>query len=168
MKILSILLVGWLGYQLGKNDWRVRSSLTVTAVLLAVIFHTGVQIVLPHAAIERVASGAAWSLILVPIALLETIGIWLPVLLVPWAGGRTRIMMSGYVMVAAIQGALVYYRPFDVVIMNGEKLGPTHPSYEFELIFALVFAIPPFAFALAKKRRVYGNRSSAVSFWANA
>ena len=53
MKILSIVFVGWLGYQLDKSDWRVRSSLTAAAVLLAAIFHTAVQLVLPHAAIEH-------------------------------------------------------------------------------------------------------------------
>jgi hypothetical protein len=57
------------------------------------------------------------------------------------------------VVTAATLEALAYYHPFDVVIMNGEVLGPKHPEYELAMIFSFVFAAVPFAGGIAMKRR---------------
>ena len=56
-------------------------------------------------------------------------------------------------MGAATLGALAHYQPFDVVIMNGEVIGPTHPAYEVALVAALVFAAVPFAIGWVAERR---------------
>jgi hypothetical protein len=84
---------------------------------------------------------------------LETVGIWLPVLLVSWGAIRTRITAAAYVVAAGTLGALAYYQPFDVVIVNGEVLGPRHPQYVLALMFSLVIAAVPFAGGIAVRRR---------------
>ena len=49
--------------------------------------------------------------------------------------------------------------PFDVVIVNGEVLGPKHPEYELALIFSLVVAAVPFAGGIAMRLREENTRS---------
>jgi hypothetical protein len=36
-----------------------------------------------------------------------------------------------------VLGAATYYLPFDVVILNGEVIGPKHPEYELDLLLLL-------------------------------
>jgi hypothetical protein len=155
MKTASILFVAYVGYLLGRSDLRVRPALTAVTVLAAATLHVLVRVALPHEEVERIATAAAWSWspALGAVALLETAGIWIPVLLVHWIVLRTRIAASAYIMGAATQGALVHYQPFDVVIMNGKVLGPNHPEYELALVFAFMFAAIPFAIGLLMKRR---------------
>ena len=86
----------------------------------------------------------------------------MPVLAVPWAPLATRIKASGYIMGAAVLGALVYYQPGDVVIVNGERV-PNHPDYELALVFALFIAAGPFAIGLWTKRRQQRNRGGALT-----
>lgn len=154
MKIANVLFVAYVGYALGKSDLRIRPVLTALTVLAAAMLHGLVQLALPHESIEGIATAAAssWSPALVAIALLETAGIWLPALALPWAVLPTRIAASAYIMGATILGALVHYQPFDVVIVNGSRV-PNHPEYEFALLFTLVFAAIPFVIGLLTKRR---------------
>ena len=153
MKILSIVCVG-AGYRFGKLNARIRPKITALTVVLAVALHAFVRCALPHDVIEHYAAADRWSPALVAVALLETAGIWAPMLLIPLAVLSARIAASAYVMGAATMGALVYYRPFDVVIMNGEiQQDGVHPDYEVALVLALIFAIPSFAIGLLAKRR---------------
>lgn len=112
------------------------------------------HLALPHEDIERIATAVAWSWSpgLLVIALVETAGIWMPILAIPWAVLPTRIAASGYVMGAATLGALVHYQPFDKVIVNGERV-PNHPEYLVMLVFAVMFAAVPFAIGRLVKRR---------------
>ena len=154
MKIASILFVAYTGYLLGKSDLRVHRVLTAVAGVAAVILHGWVRLALPHEEIEGIATAIAqsWSPGLVVIALVETAGIWIAALAVPWAVLPTRIAASGYVMGAATLGALVHYQPFDVVIVNGDRV-PNHPEYAAALVLALVVAAVPFTIGLSSKRR---------------
>jgi hypothetical protein len=152
---LHALFVAYVGYLLGKSDLRVSPAWSVVTVVTATILHGVVQLALPHEKIEEIATAIAQSLSpgLVVIALVETAGIWIPVLAVPWAVLPTRIAASGYITGAAAQGALVHYQPFDVEIALDGSVVPNHPSYEAALVFAFMFAAVPFAIGLSSKRR---------------
>jgi len=150
MKILTLLFVAWSGYRLGKSDFRIRPIPTIATVVLAVVLHGVVRLTLPHEAIERFAdqfAWSAWSIVLVGVALLETVGAWSAVLLLPWAPIQTRMSMAAYLIGGATIGAFVYYQPFD------GRDGPGHPEYEAAWLFALVVAIVPFIAGLVVKRR---------------
>ena len=153
MKLGATLFIAWIGYRLGTSVWRIRPSFAVLTVVLAGILHTVVRVLLPHQAIEEFASQASSSILLVPVAGLETVGLWLPVLAIRWGTLQTRVATAAYVIAAGTIGALVYYYPFDVIVMNGTVLGPTHPEYAFALLLSLVLAAIPFACGLAVKRR---------------
>jgi hypothetical protein len=90
---------------------------------------------------------------LFPVAGLETLGLWLPVLVIPWGALQTRVAAAAYLIAAGTVGALVYYYPFDGIVMNGQVLGPTHPEYVVALLLSLFFAVIPFACGLVVKRR---------------
>ena len=99
-----------------------------------------------HEALERFASDVAWSassIALVGVALIETVGMWAPVLAIPWASIGARLAVSGCFVGASIIAAETYYHPFDVVIINDKKVGPTHPEDEAAWGFAIVIAIVP-------------------------
>lgn len=49
----------------------------------------------------------------------------------------SRAWATSYVLGAAFLAAATYYFPFDVVIGNGEVIGPKHPSYELVLVLSL-------------------------------
>jgi hypothetical protein len=156
MKIAGILVVVYVGYRLGRSDLRVHPGTTALTVLVAAFLHALVRLALPHDGIERIAAAVAWSWwspVLVGVALLETSGLWIPVLLIRWTALRTRIAASAYIMGAATLGALTHYYPFDVEIWNGEVIGPTHPSYEVALVASLVFATVPFVIGWVAERR---------------
>jgi hypothetical protein len=154
MKIASLLFVTYIGYVLGRFDLRVRPALTAVTVLAAATLHVLVQGALPHEELEEIASVAArsWPPGLVAIVLLETAGIWIPVLVVHWTVIRTRIAVSAFIMGAAVLGALAYYQPFDVVTVNGSRV-PNHPEYAPAFVFALMVAAIPFAIGLRMTRR---------------
>lgn len=145
--IASILFVAYVGYVLGKSDLRVHPVLTAATVVIAVILHGVVRLALPHDRIDAIAALAArsWSPGLVAVGLIETAGIWIPVLAVPWAVLPTRIAGSGYIVGATILGAFDHYRPSFERPLH-------HPQYEAALLFALWFAAIPFAAGLLTKR----------------
>lgn len=150
MKILPLLLIGYSGYLLGKSEVRLRPIPAIATVVLAVILHGVVRLALPHEAIERFAdqyAWSAWSIVFLGVALLETVGAWSTVLLIPWASIETRVSMTVYLIGAATLGAFAYYEPFD------GRDGPGHPTYEAAWLFAIVIAIVPFVVGLNIKRR---------------
>jgi hypothetical protein len=73
------------------------------------------------------------------IAIVETAGLLFPVALMPWTSGSSRAWATLYVLGAAVLAAATYYFPFDVVIMNGEVIGPKHAPYGLGLLLSLPF-----------------------------
>jgi hypothetical protein len=59
-------------------------------------------------------------------------------------------------------GALVFYYPFEFIIINGEIVNqPPHPLYEVSMVMSLIFAAIPFAVGAVIKWRTsreHGHR----------
>jgi hypothetical protein len=148
VEIAIVLLVAYVGYALGKSDLRIHFALTAVTVVIAVILHGMWQLTLPHQGIDWIARAVArspQSPTLVAVALVETAGIWIAVLVIHWAALRTRIWAAAYIIGAATVGAFAYYAPsFEA---------PSHPGYEVWLVLALAFATVPFAIGCIAKRR---------------
>ena len=149
MKIAVLLFVAYVGYALGRSDLRIRPALAAVTTLVAMILHGLVQLALPHDGIERIARAVAWSWsspTLVVVALVETVGMWIPVLVLHWAALRTRIWAAAYIKGAATLEAFTFYQPFDA---HDEP----HPAYEAGLVLQLVIASVPFVIGRIAKRR---------------
>ena len=129
---------------------------------MAVVLHTSLAIALPHDTIERFAQGHVYdggSLVLIPIALVETAGLWIPIAVTRWAAVSARAWATLYILGAAVLGATAYYFPFDVEIVNGEVLGPKHPSYEIALTLSLPFGLIGYWLGRLRRRRQHPTRS---------
>lgn len=150
VEIATVLFMAYVGYALGKSDLRIHPAFTAVTVAVAVILHGIWQLALPHEGIDGIARMVArspQSPTLVAVAVVETAGIWIPVLVIRWAPLRTRIWTAAYIIGAATVGAFDYYGPsFD------PPLEP-HPGYEVWLVLALVVATLPFAIGCIAKRR---------------
>src|SRR5689334_20150197 len=123
MKILSILIVGYAGYLLGTSQLRISPKPAVLTVIAASILDGIVRFSLPHETIDHrlmPAATAWWSPAPMAIAIVETSGIWLPILIVNWAAVPTRIAVFVYILGAGTQAALTYFQPFDIMIVNDE------------------------------------------------
>jgi membrane protease YdiL (CAAX protease family) len=150
VEIAIVLFVAYVGYALGKSDLRIDPVLTAVTVVVAIILHGVWQLALPHGALEWIARAVArspQSLPLVQIALVETAGIWIPVLVFHWAAPRTRLWAAAYIIGAATIGAFAYYLP------SFDPRSEPHPEYEVWLVLALVVATVPFATGCIVKRR---------------
>jgi hypothetical protein len=161
VQIAFILFVAYVGYALGKSDLRIDPVLTAVTVVVAVILHGTWQLALPHPhrGIDWVARAVAraQSPALVAVALVETVGIWLPVLVIQWVALRTRIWTAAYIIGAATIGAFAHYAPS---LFHGRS---AHPEYEVWLKWALVFATVPFAIGCLAKRRQQTRRAPEAS-----
>ena len=148
VEIAIVLFVAYVGYALGKSDLRIDPALTAVTVVVAVILHGIWQLALPHEGIDGIARAVVrspQSPTLVTVAIVETAGIWIPVLIIHWAALRTRIWAAAYIIGAATVGAFADYAPsFDA---------PRHPEYASWLGLALVGAMVPFAIGCIAKRR---------------
>jgi hypothetical protein len=156
LKPLGLAAVIAAGFGLGATRLKVRPRAAVLTVIVAVVTHAIVKWALPHEAIEQLAEAHlfdAGGLVLVPIAMVETAGLWIPVALFPWSDTTSRVWATVYLLAAAMLAAAVYYFPFDVHMINGEILGPKHPNYELHLVPPLLFAGVGYIFGLRKRRR---------------
>ena len=144
------LFVAYVGYALGKSDLLLDPMLTAVTGVVALILHGTWQLALPHRGIDWIAAAVArppQSPTMVAVALVESAGIWLPVLLIHWAPLRTRLWAMAYVIGAAAVGAFAYYAPsFDPPSLP-------HPEYGVWLALAFMFAAGPFAIGCIVKRR---------------
>ena len=70
----------------------------------------------------------------------------------PWANASSRAWATLYVVGAAILSAVVYYFPFDVVIVNDKVIGPKHPAYELGLVMWLPFGVIGYLVGWLKRR----------------
>ena len=59
----------------------------------------------------------------------EAAGLWVPVLLVPWAQFRARLAATAYVLAAVTLAAVYFYFPFDLVIIDEGLIAPEGPPY---------------------------------------
>jgi len=109
VEFASALFVAYVGYALGRSDLRIHPALTAVTVVVGVILHGIWQLALPRAQgtdwIAMTIARSPGALALVTVAVLETAGIWIPVLLVHWAAPRTRIWAAAYIMGAATVAA---------------------------------------------------------------
>ena len=82
----------------------------------------------------------ASSLGLFVAAAIETVGLWMPLIAIPWASWWARATASLAVYAACVFAASGYYFPFDIVEINGVVASPSRIEY-----FLVTLALLPVA-----------------------
>jgi hypothetical protein len=147
LKLLVILCVPGAGLLLSRSRLQINKPLMLLTVAGAALLHAVVRDLLNHQAIERYATDDLNSASMAITSLAETIGLWLPLFVLPWADLLARSAVTLSVIAGAFWAAGAFYMPFDVVIINGEIVGPTHPVYEIGVLLAFVCSAVVFATA---------------------
>ena len=137
LKPLSLVLLVLAGYQLRAARAKLDADVAAATVFAALVCHVMLQLLLPHSAIDAMAVRRTLD-VLILAGLVETAGLWLPVLVLRWTGLRARIWSAVWIAAVGIEATALFYFPFDAVILNGELLGPPHPDYEESLLVGLL------------------------------
>jgi len=157
LKLIGLIATVAAGFGLGRATFKVHVRMAILTAFLAAVVQASLKIALPHGAIEQFAQSQLYSasgqFVLMALAIIETTGLLFPVALMPWAGASTRAWATLYVLGAAVLAAATYYFPFDVVIVNGEVIGPKHAPYELGLVFCLPFGALGYLVGYLKRRQ---------------
>lgn len=157
LKLVGLIATVGAGFGLGRAEFKVHVRMAILTVLFAAVAQMTLKLALPHGAIEQFAQShlytAAGQVVLLALAIVETAGLLFPVMLIPWASLSSRGWATLYVLGAAVLAAATYYFPFDVVIVNGEVIGPKHAPYELGLLLSLPFGAIGYLLGWLKRRR---------------
>ncbi len=138
--LLAVFIAGW---GLGQTRRDVNVGMTVLAVLTAVTAHSMMQAAFVDGRLDQALgdprSGASPAVI-VPIAAGEAIGLWVPVLVVPWARVAARLWGALYTLAAAAAAAAYHYFPFDLVVVDASLIAPDGPPYLLAIFVGLPVA----------------------------
>lgn len=167
LKLIGLIATVGAGLGLGRSKFSVHVRMAIFTALLAAVVQASLKLALPHDAIEQFAQSqrptTSGQIVLMGIAIVETAGLLFPVALMPWTSGSSRAWATLYVLGASVLAAATYYFPFDVVIMNGEVIGPKHAPYELGLLLSLPFgAIGYLVGWLKRRRRARSNATPAT------
>ena len=162
LKLIGLIATLGAGFGLGRARLRVHVRMAILTAMLAAVAQMSLNLALPHDVIEQTARShlytATGQSVLMALAIVESAGLLFPVALMPWANLSSRAWATLYVL-----GAAGLYFPFDVVIMNGEVIGPKHAPYELGLLLSLPFgAIGYLVGWLNRRRGVKPNATAAT------
>src|SRR6187397_44418 len=127
-----LLIIGATGWALGRVRPKVNVTMAVMAVFGAITAHSGMQWAFIDGRLHDVFGDprvAAPGVVAVLIAAGEAIGLWLPILLIPWAQFAARVYGALYALLSAIVAAIAFYLPDDLVSLNTGFIPADGPPY---------------------------------------
>lgn len=127
-----LLIIGATGWALGRVRPQVNVAMAVMAVFGAITAHSGLQWAFIDGRLHDVLGdprGAAPGAVVVLIAAGEAAGLWVPILLIPWAQSSARLYGALYALLAAIAAAVAFYFPDDLVSLNTGFIPTDGPPY---------------------------------------
>ena len=133
-----LLIIGATGWALGRVRPQVNVAMAVMAVFGAITAHSGLQWAFVDGRLHDALGdprGAAPGVIVVLIAAGEALGLWLPILLIPWAQFAARVYGAIYALAAATAAAVAFYFPADLISLDTGFIPTDGPPY---LLAALV------------------------------
>jgi hypothetical protein len=128
--LAATVLAGW---GLGRRRPGADPAMCIFAVFGAVTAHSMLQYAfILEGRLDQVFGDprrGAPEVVMVLIAAIEAAGLWLPVLLIPWARGGARAWGALYALASATVAAAYHYFPFDLVVVSDELVAPDGPPY---------------------------------------
>ena len=151
--LAAVVLAGW---GLGRRRPGADLAMCIFAVFGAVTAHSMLQYAFILQGRLDQAFGdprrGAPEVVVVLIAAAEAIGLWVPVLLIPWARPGARAWGALYALASATVAAAYHYSPFDLVVVSDTFLPTDGPPY----LLAVFVLLPAAAFGylVARSRKV--------------
>jgi hypothetical protein len=132
LSLAVLLAIAASGWAIGRTRPKVDIMMTIMAVFAAVTAQSGWEWAFIEEGFDAVfgdprRDGGSWRVF--PIAACEGAGLWLPVMLVPWAAWRARLLGGVYTLTAATMAAIYLYFPFDLVLIPEALVPPDPPPY---------------------------------------
>ena len=149
------LLIGVTGWALGRSRPQVNLVMAVFAVFGAITAHSGMQWAFLDGRLHTVLGDPrhdASPLVVLFIAAGEAVGLWVPLLFIPWAQMASRIWGALYALFAATAAAVAFYFPEDLVALNGILMTPDGPPYLLFVIICVPIAAVGYAAGWMKAR----------------
>lgn len=143
-----LLIIGATGWALGRVRPQVNVAMAVMAVFGSITAHSGLQWAFIDGRLHDVLGdprGAAPGVVVVLIAAGEALGLWLPILLIPWAQSAARMYGALYALLAAIAAAVAFYFPQDLVSLDTGFIPTDGPPYLLAAFVCLPVAALGFA-----------------------
>jgi hypothetical protein len=116
-----LVIIGATGWALGRVRPQVNVAMAVMAVFGAITAHSGLQWAFIDGRMHDVLGdprAGAPGVVVVPIAAVEALGLWLPILLIPWAQAAARVYGALYALAAATAAAVAFYFPDDLLSLD--------------------------------------------------
>jgi len=143
-RIAGLVFVMIAGGLLARTRWQIRRAPAAIAFSIALVGYVALQAVSPVEALEDAAASASWSWVAGLVGLAESAVLWLPIALFPWSTPSIRAATAAWIIGSALQAAVVFYRPFDVVVVNGSRV-PESPAYVISMILFLPIVLLSYA-----------------------
>ena len=151
-----LLIIGATGWALGRVRPQVNVAMAVMAVFGAITAHSGLQWAFVDGRLHDVLGdprGAAPGVVVVLIAAGEALGLWLPILLIPWAQSAARMYGALYALLAALAAAVAFYFPDDLLSLDTGFIPTDGPPYLLAAFVCLPVAALGFAAGWMGARR---------------
>lgn len=149
---IAVLLIGLSGWMLGRTRPKVELTALIFTLFAVVTLHSGLQWAFIEGRLDAATGdprdGAA--ALVVVIAAGEAVGLWLPWLLIPWAPFPGRVWAAVYCYATALLSAVMYYFPFDLVVVHSAALAEFGPPYLLMVIAGLPIAAIGYTFGWIK------------------
>jgi hypothetical protein len=134
VKPIRSLIAGGAGWALARSRPRSEIPASIMTAFAAVTAHSALQwAFVDNPRLDSVLGDPRekGEGLVVLIAAGEAVGLWLPLLLIPWAQMASRVAAVLFVLAAVTMAALYFYFPFDPVVISKELIASDGPPYLF-------------------------------------
>ena len=149
MLIASLVVIGVAGWGMARARPKIELVMLVFAMFGAVSVHSAIQYAFVDARMDSVFGDprtGGMAALLIPIAIAETTGLWLPFILIGWAQMSVRLWMAVYVIGTAMLAAVYYDVPFDPIIRSKSLISGFGPPYLLTVLIGIPLAAIGYAF----------------------
>ena len=144
LNVLCVMAIGVSGWAIGRARPAINLPVVVLTLFAAITAHSAMQWAFLEGRMDVVFGDPrrdASFAVVVLIAAAEAVGLWVPILVLPWAAGiAARVFAAVFALAASTLAASYHYAPFDLVVIRADLIAPDGPPYLFAWLLCLPIA----------------------------